>query len=225
MFRAITPNTNKPAESGVQSRDWWSAYQSVGRNAHSMPAKRLSTPRSGRRDLFQSLGLLFDTQQEGSSVTVHRFVTTHHENIVAGWNSSLLRSGMSDGRLACLANAPTHERPKPWQFCVGVGFFALELSSRTSDLDHARDVSLRPFARIHQRKRAVHEEVRLREAVEVNNPPIGLSRFDTKDSHRAPLARACVTLVRFPRMLEISVGEEGLELSTFGGLLTPTLYH
>jgi hypothetical protein len=42
-------------------------------------------------------------------------------------------------------------------------------------LDHARPVSLRPFARIHHRKRAAHEEVRLRV---FGKPSLEAAQFD-----------------------------------------------
>jgi hypothetical protein len=70
-----------------------------------------------------------------------------------------------------------------------VGSFKLNVPIQAHDLDHTWRVDFRPFAGIHHRKRAAHEVVRLREAFEIDDPPIGLNGFDSKDARRSRFAR------------------------------------
>jgi len=74
-------------------------------------------------------------------------------------------------------------------FSKTVGAFKLNMSTQPHDLNHAWRVGFRPLTCIHQRKRAAYKVVRLRDAFEIGDPPVGLSGFDTKDSRRCLLAR------------------------------------
>jgi hypothetical protein len=87
----------------------------------------------------------------------------------------------------------------------------------------ARRVRFRPFAGIHQSKRAARKEVRCREALKIHNPPVGLGRFDTKDTHGA-------RCVRFGGLAPISTHSKWIGRRRRGRtfnlrqVLTPTLF-
>jgi len=69
-----------------------------------------------------------------------------------------------------------------------VGSFKLDVPTQAHDLDDTWRVDSRPFGGTHHRKRAAHEVMRLLEPFEIDDPPVGLSGFDTKDARRS-LAR------------------------------------